>query len=292
MKRYERIAEAVFCRPWAILPQYHQTICRVVADRLSGGLHLEFPDKDERRFNDDAYQMGNVAVIPVYGVMAKRMNMIMAFSGGTSTEIVGRDFEEALNDRTVEAIVLDIDSPGGTVDGSFTLAEKVYNARGQKPIVAFVNGMATSAAYLLASAADVIVGQRLGMVGSIGIYTTHVDYSQANEQEGIRVTYIYAGEYKVTANEDEALAQDGLEYLQGFVDRTYKDFVDDVARNRGLDAQAVVDTKARVYLEDEALALGLIDTVGELPGAITLASNFNKGGLADAILEREEKSSE
>ena len=92
-------------------------------------------------------RIGSVAIIEVHGVMTKRAYRFMRWSGGASTEMIMDAFAQAIGDASIKSILFNIDSPGGPVDGSFTLCRICYKARGQKPVVAFANGQASSAAY-------------------------------------------------------------------------------------------------------------------------------------------------
>jgi hypothetical protein len=130
-------------------------------------------------------------------------------------------FREALNSPEIQAIVLDVDSPGGYVDLVPETAQEIYDARGEKPIVAVANTTACSAAYWIASQADEVVVTPSGSVGSIGVYMLHEDWSKFNEDFGIDPTYIFAGRYKVDGNPDEPLSDTAREEWQQEVDDLY-----------------------------------------------------------------------
>ena len=130
------------------------------------------------------------------------------YSGGTSTDIFGAWFDEAMADKSVTSIVLDVDSPGGSVYGVSELARKIYQSRGKKPIIAVANSLMASAAYWIASAADEIHVSPGAEVGSIGVIAVHVDRSENNAKEGFNVSYITAGEYKAEGNPDAPLSED------------------------------------------------------------------------------------
>jgi signal peptide peptidase SppA len=169
-------------------------------------------------------------------------------------------------DESVGAIVIDIDSPGGSVFGTPELADEILKARGAKPIIAVANSNADSAAYWIASAADEIVGTPSSMVGSIGVWTMHVDFSKMDERVGMKVTYVSAGKYKVEGNEYEPLGEEAQAALQARVDEYYGMFVAAVAKGRGVTASAVRNGygEGRVVTAKQALALGMIDRIGTL----------------------------
>ena len=207
--------------------------------------------------------LDGVAVIPIMGTISKRMNMLSEFSGGTSSELIRKDLEAALRDRSVSAIMLDIESPGGSVDGTAALSDFIFQSRGQKPIIAFANGMMASAAYWIGSAADAIIATEDAMVGSIGVAMTHVDRSQSDKQEGIVRTEIFAGKYKRIATGNQPLSEDGKAYLQGMVDHFYGMFIDAVARNRGVSVEAALKmADGKEFIGKQALEAGLVDLIG------------------------------
>lgn len=270
--KYPHIAAAVFASPWAISPAMHETICALIEAREEG--HAK-DGKDYVWSEPEAYLTGSgVKVVPVRGVMSKRINLVAAMSGGMSTEKVEASIQEAVADEAVRAIVLDIDSPGGTVDGSFALAESVYKARGTKPIVAFVDGRAASAAYLLASACDYVVATEVSDVGSIGVLMTHVDRSGVDKKRGIVRTTIFAGEYKTAGSPHKPLDPKSQAYLQAGVDHVYRMFVRKVAKYRGVSLeQAQGMAGGKEFLGEQALEAGLVDRIGERHVALAEAES-------------------
>jgi signal peptide peptidase SppA len=189
-----------------------------------------------------ARQEGAVAILPLQGVIAHRMNLMTSISGGTSSEMFGRAFQAALRDDGVKAIVIDVNSPGGAVDGTDELSSMIYAARGTKPIVAHANSSANSAAYWIASAADeLVVTPGFASIGNIGVRTSHDDLSKAMEMEGVSRTLISAGKYKDEGNPLGPLSEEGRAAIQSRVDKAYGRFVKAVARNRGVSMASVRD---------------------------------------------------
>ena len=227
--------------------------------RLSAETGLAFDNHPQGYVVEDG-----VAVLPIDGVIAKRANLFTRISGGTSSELVGRDFQIALSDPAVQAIVLSVDSPGGTVDGTPDLADLIYQSRGQKPVLTHSDGMIASAAYWIGSAADAVyLSSEVAMAGSIGVVTKHVDVSAAEAKAGIKTTEIYAGRYKRIASQYEPLNDEGRAAMQKAVDYAYSVFVDAVARNRGATAEEVIANMAdgRVFQGSQAVTAGLVDGV-------------------------------
>jgi signal peptide peptidase SppA len=177
-------------------------------------------------------------------------------------------------DRTVEAIVLAIDSPGGTVDGTPELAQLIHAARGLKPILACTDGMMCSAAYWIGSAADqVFISSEVAMVGSIGVVAKHLDVSKAEEKQGIKTTEITAGKYKRAASQYGPLTEEGKAQIQEAIDHVYAVFVEDVAKQRGTDVARVLSAMAdgRVFHGSQAINAGLVDGVSTLAATMTKA---------------------
>jgi len=216
-----------------------------------------------------------VAVIPIDGVLSKRMTLLTQISGGTSMSILAGDIQQALDDPLVNTIILNIDSPGGTVDGTQQLSDLIFSARGSKPIIALADGTMASAAYWIGSAADgVYASSQTTAVGSIGVVATHVDVSRAEAAAGYKTTEIAAGKYKRIASQYAPLTQDGRQSIQDSVDYTYSIFVNDVARNRGTTADAVLGNMAdgRVFQGQQAVDAGLVDDIATLDQLISRAA--------------------
>jgi signal peptide peptidase SppA len=178
----------------------------------------------------------------------------------TYSEIRNR-FRMAMADERVGRIVLLIDSPGGEVGGVFDLVDEIYQARGTKPMIAVVDEIAFSAAYMIASAADRVYLPATGQVGSIGVIAIHVDQSGFDRNLGLCYTAVYAGNHKNDYSPHKPLNPEAMDALQAHVDKLYGMFAAVVARNRGIPQAAVMDTQAGIFLGDAAVAAGLADGV-------------------------------
>ena len=264
---------------WAIIPEKLDAIHQVLYRHANGlvmdpkELQALYGDRVEDSFDMELTEEG-IAVISLNGVLARRMNMMMAFSGGTSMELVGRDFDLALQDNDVKAIVLRmVDVPGGTVAGTETLADAVFAARGQKPMVTFATGMMASAGYWIGSATDRIMAEETADVGSIGVVQAHYDYSQADQKAGVKRSFIYAGKYKVAGNDAEPLNEEMHAYLKSGVDYMYKVFVDGVARNLGVEPADILAEMAdgKLFIGRQALDVGLVQEIGNMEAAMEMA---------------------
>lgn len=207
----------------------------------------------------------NVAIIPLVGSIANR-----ARSMGTSAMRFAAEVDDAAADSRVDAILLDIDSPGGTVTGVPEAAEAVLRARSEKPVTAFVNGLMASAGYWIGSAADEIVATPSSRIGSIGVFTLHEDWSEKLEADGIVVTEISAGRFKTEGAPWKPLDDEAKAHIQAEVVEAYEWFIRDVARFRG-DSEANVRSgygEGRVLGSRDAIAAGLSDRVDSFEGAL------------------------
>jgi capsid assembly protease len=278
---YRHVVKAVYQTPWAILPATFDEILAILRSRVAGEL-LEQVEIESRlaaaaethgpraQGRGAAGRGGTVAVIPVYGVISQRQNLMSRSSGGTSIEGLTADLRDALADQSVDAIVFDIDSPGGSVDGVDELAAEIRAARSQKPIVAVANTMAASAAYWLASAAREVVCTPSGVVGSIGVLAAHDDLSKQNEAAGVKTTLISAGKYKTEGNELEPLSPEALATIQDHVDAYFGMFTSAVARGRGVGVDEVRSGygEGRIVMAKPALAAGMIDRIDTLDATV------------------------
>lgn len=204
-----------------------------------------------------------VAFINIFGGLTHRMDAIdaMCTGGLSSYQGITRAFDEAVADVSVDKIVLMVDSGGGEAAGCFELARHMKdNAKG-KPLIAYVDERSCSAAYALSCAASEIYSSPSADIGSIGVIVVHQEYSKALEKAGIQTNIIKAGEVKGMGNPYEPLSDQAKDLIQRSVDESYNSFVSLVSSSRGISAEAVKDTGARVYGAQEALSLKLIDGI-------------------------------
>jgi signal peptide peptidase SppA len=262
-------------RCWCILPDYLQGMQRAARNTagsiLNGDQLAAMKEEPLAVVRAGAAKGKAVAIIPIRGMIRQRGGGLFGFLfGGASTEGIGAAFRQALADDTVGAIVLDVDSPGGTTFGVPELAAEILAGRERKPVVAVASGYMASAAYWIASAAGEIVAAPSAMVGSIGVYYMHVDWSKELEAAGIKVTLIHAGKYKVEDSPHAPLADDARARLQAQVDEMYTMFVDAVAAGRKTTPKAVREGygEGAVLTAKEAKAAGLVDRIATLQQTI------------------------
>jgi capsid assembly protease len=206
---------------------------------------------------------GGVAVLRMSGILSPKANLLMQVSGGVSTQMMTKQLESAAADPRVSAIVLSMDTPGGSVIGVPESAAAVKALSAIKPIVVHSDGVLASAGYWIGSAANAIyLSGSTAMAGSIGIVINRTfDPSAATKEE-----HIIAGRYKCISVANEPLSKEARAIHQADVDYVYSLFIDDVAAYRGTTAQLVLDNMAdgRVFRGQQAIDAGLVD------GMITL----------------------
>jgi signal peptide peptidase SppA len=225
-----------------------------------------------------------VAVIPIHGLIAQHPHSL-----GTSTAEIGSALGKALANSSIDAILLDVDSPGGTVGGVPELGAKIAAARAVKPVTALANGLMASAAYWLGSQADEIVVTPSGEVGSIGVYMLHEDWSQNLAQEGVKIRAISAGKYKLEGAPWEPLDLEAEAFMQQRVDEVYGWFVKAVASGRR-DTQTNVRQgygEGRVLGGVQSVKANLADRVGTFEETVGgLAARAPRRGPSAATLDR------
>lgn len=282
-----RVLRAFASQPWFIDPRQAEKIVAVLMLRAQ---HLPRDPEFQRWSGPNAAAEGdqppasarrqNIKVLTLQGIIAPRATMVDDISGppAASLERFIREFDQAAQDRSVGAIVINIDSPGGQVDLVPETAARIRAAHDpSRPIIAVANTLAASAAYWIATAADELVVTESGEVGSVGVWSMHEDVSVALAQEGISVTLISEGPRKVEGNPFEPLGADARAHLQETTRHYYDMFVRDVAAFRGVD-QSVVRADpnksdqhfggGRTYPARVAVRLGMADRVESLDSVL------------------------
>lgn len=204
-----------------------------------------------------------IALVRVFGAIMQRAADFGACESGTGAEDIGRAIDAAMADESVGQILIQFSSPGGSVFGIQELGDKIRSARSEKPIIGLADSMAASAAYwLLAQCSEAYVSPG-GQVGSIGVYSAHQDVSKALDEQGVKITFISAGKYKVEGNPTEPLGEDAQSAMQSQVDAYYAKFTQAVARGRGVPVEKVRSDmgEGRMLMADAALAAGMVDGV-------------------------------
>jgi protease-4 len=211
---------------------------------------------------------GDVAMISLTGKLMKQQ---ASMGGGTSTVQARRDIRAAASDPDIGAILLRIDSPGGTAAGTKELADEIAAAKAKKPVWAYVEDMAASAAYWAASQASRIIANETALIGSIGTYGVVQDTSGMAAMEGVKVHVIRAGAFKGAGTPGTEITAEHLTEMQRTVDGLNEYFLAGVTAGRSMLTAARVRELAdgRAYLAAEAKTLGLIDAIGSFDQALS-----------------------
>jgi signal peptide peptidase SppA len=266
------LAEAL-ATPWALQPERLSAYAAALSSRYLGQRPARAGGMDENdhgapRKPQAAPQAarpgtrtGAIAVVGVYGTITQRANMMSICDGGTSTQAISNALRQANADETVNAIVLDIDSPGGSVYGIAELAAEIRASA--KPVTAIANSLAASAAYWLGTAAAELYVTPGGEVGSIGVWMAHEDWSKALEEAGVATTLISAGKFKTEGNPYAPLDADARSFMQSRVNDYYGAFTRDVAKGRkcGVDQVRSGMGQGRVLGADQAKTEGMVDGI-------------------------------
>lgn len=234
----------VLSTPWALRPETMSAYAAVLARRhalrqgvaaLDGVEVVASPQAAARRAGNA--RSGGIAVVPVVGTIVQRASQLDLCEGGTTTQAVSQALREANADESIAAILLDIDSPGGSVYGVAELAAEVRASA--KPVTAVANSLAASAAYWIGSAASEFYVTPGGEVGSIGVWMAHEDWSRALEAAGVNTTIIQAGKYKTEGHPFGPLPDEARAFLQTRTDDYYAAFTRDVAKGRRVSVEQV-----------------------------------------------------
>lgn len=244
------------------------------AAMISGAVNAAANDDEDFWASDDGdwrsyyrpYNVKNgVLQIPVMGVLLNRFPYQLG-RWATGYKYIEMAVKRGLADDNVKKIAFVVDSPGGEVAGCFEVTDFIYENRNAKPMRSFAADHAYSAAYAIFSATGQGNGMvtRSGGVGSVGVVTAHIDFSGAYEQMGIKITYIFAGAHKVDGNSAEPLPAEVKARIEKRIEKLYSVFTSTVARNRGMDEQAVRDTEALTYDAEDGIEIGFADRLGAL----------------------------
>ena len=221
---------------------------RLVA-RLTGG---RFGDTEEY----------NTAKVSVSGPITRDSGRPSPLSrpGGPTADDVVEQIEAADEDDDVEALLVELNTPGGEVLPSDDIRRAAAAFDG--PTVAYATDLCASGGYWIASGCDELWARDASLVGSIGVVGSRPNAADLADKLGISYEQFTAGEYKDAGVPLREIEDHEREYLQGIIDGYYEQFVDTVSEGRDMDPEAVRETEARVYLGTDALDIGLVDELG------------------------------
>ena len=268
--RLSHVMATVYGKPWFIVPEQLAAIAEIVRFHAAGG-RLTDPEMRERLAaaaaangpRRGARASGAVAIIPMYGPIVPRANLMTEYSGGATISGMRAAFREALADESVGSILFDVDSPGGYTDGVEEFASEIRASRGQKPIVASANYSMASGAYYLSAQADEVVASPSSQVGWIGAAMVHQEESRYLDTEGVTTTIIRNPPGKLGGNPFEPLSDQARGEYQAFVDEVSAQFHAAVAKGRGVSVATVKGDfgQGGGMSASKAKAAGLVDRV-------------------------------
>lgn len=295
------LASAILRGTWLLDPNVAQSQLPIIEGILSGSTRFEPMSDDEKgKLEPQSFAVSGagkivpaaslvsvgtnaagvnkpkmVKVIPIVGVMLKYSEDC----GPIGMVDIAKRVTQAASDPMIDAIVLSIDSPGGMVEGTQTLADAIKAS--EKPVIAFVNdGIACSAAYWIASATqEIFASQETDYVGSIGVYLTMADFKKRFEAQGITIHQIYADQSsEKNKTYQDALKGDYKGIKEGMLNPIAEKFISSVKENRAgkLNTEKTDPFKGDVYMAKRAIEIGLIDKIGSLNDAILRAAELSE----------------
>lgn len=270
-----RIWNRIAGEPWAITETALHTILEIAARENESPQAVAAKLGRNLQNTYSVTERDGVAIIPVTGPLFRYANLFTMISGASSYELIARDFTTALENPQIKGIILDIDSPGGEVNGVSELSNMVFAARGKKPVVAYASGDAASGAYWIASAADEIVVSETSALGSIGVVGMYQGKSGKSGKlaEAVEIVSSQSPHKRLDPTTD-----DGRSRLQIRIDSMADVFIETIARNRNVSAENVQNHYGGgdVMIGAKAVSAGLADRVGSLEGLIAELSSPKK----------------
>jgi capsid assembly protease len=261
-----RVWSAIMEYPWAISPE-GQMLIESILDRAMAGTDVDLAavaTQIGRPLDNTGGRVemrGNTAVFDIQGPIFRRSDLFTSISSSTTVENLAVDLKKATDDRLVSGILLNIDSPGGQVNGIQEFADQVREAGAIKPVVAYIDGNGASGAYWIASAANSIVVNDSSMVGSIGVVANIRDNRAAQERQGVKNHEIVSTQSPF--KRPDVATPEGRAQIQEIVDSLASVFIDRVASFRGISADEVMKSygQGRMLPAKQAMQAGMADEV-------------------------------
>jgi signal peptide peptidase SppA len=266
---YPNLFSALDGSYWFITDTKAEVIGAVVSKIFSGEVQANMALLAPSKI--DIKTTGGVAVVKLHGTMGKHLKS--ASSGGVSTDEFRATIERLKSDDSVGAVVLDIDSPGGSVHGVEQAAAAVRALRQSKPVYAIANDTMASAAYYIGSAATKVFVQPTSIVGSVGTLAMGMSLSRKLEREGVDVHIVKSGSLKAINNEAEPIDNGRVPHLEKNVNFYNSQFQRAVRLNRPHLTDENMETIATgdTFNADESVQVGLADGIATLDEVIAMA---------------------
>lgn len=207
---------------------------------------------------------GNIAVIPITGMITAESS---GYGAGTASSKIVPLIKEAEEKEEIKAIILDINSGGGSPVGSDEIAAAVKAS--EKPTVAVIREVGASGAYWIASSADKIYANRMSLTGSIGVIGAYLEFARMLDDYNITYRSVVSGKYKDMGSPFKELTAEEQNKLQKTVDQIHNFFVEAVAENRNMSKADVAKlATGELFLGVEAKEMGLVDELGSKDDAV------------------------
>ncbi len=210
---------------------------------------------------------GNIAVVPITGVISTNGDSGLVDKSGTPSHKIVSWIKEADKDEDTKAIILQIDSPGGSPVASDEIGRAIKEV--EKPVVAVIREKGTSGAFWIATTADYIFANRMSLTGSIGVIGSKLEFSGLLEDYNITYRRLIAGKYKDAGSRWKEMTEEERVLYQKLLDEIHTEFIREVARNRNLPFETVQEyAHGFVFTGAEAKEIGLIDELGNKDDAV------------------------
>ena len=228
-----------------------------------------------------------IAVVPVEGVIASADSSTGDLQPTTTPEGLADALQQATDDASVAAVVLEVNSPGGGVTASDEMHQSILDFRESsgKPVVVSMGDTAASGGYYISTAADRIVANETTLTGSLGVIFQLNNFTELAKKYGYQREIIKSGEFKDIANSFRDLSPEDREILQSIVNESYDEFVSVIVEGRDLPEERVREiADGRVYSGQQAKEIGLVDSFGGLDEAAEISEDL--AGVDEATVVR------
>lgn len=255
MRNYPNIAQKIYNEPWLITKEKHRVIQQVFESHMGGEpVQTLFGEEEEEEKEHLPRKVGNTMIIPVHGVLGKHLSSLEKWCGGCSVDDLSAQIDAAEGDWTITQVAFDFRTPGGTVTGIPELGNKMASMT--KDTIGFSDYECCSAGYWLASQTDRFYATESASVGSVGVWSLYLDYTQQMQDEGVKANVISAGKYKLAGAWFKEMTDEERAMLQAEVDGIHEKFKTAILSKRRIDAEFL---EGQIYFGDEASDLGFTD---------------------------------
>ena len=218
---------------------------------------------------------GTIALIYGSGNIVSGVGDELPQDGVITSEAMANAIRKAAKDKTVKAIVMRIDSPGGSGTASDIIWREVVEAKKKKPVVVSMGDVAASGGYYISMAADTIVAEPSSIVGSIGVFAGKFSFGKLYQKLGITKEEILRGKNANLFSETQTFSPEQRQLLKQFIDEFYRIFVTKAAQGRHKTYEEIdAIAQGRVWTGQQGLENGLVDKLGGLVEAIQVAKKM------------------